>query len=450
MIGAVDRDSSKGAVYVFTYNGDEWGEQQILTASDAAEGDFFGATVAIDGDTAVIGAPFKESGAGYVFVFDGTIWVEQQKLTPGDNPENAFMGYSGAAISGDRIILGAPHTDIDAGAAYVFARSGTIWTQQQKLTGEGGWGTDFGAGVALDGDMALVGEVYTNGEIPAGLVYAFQWNGTTWERIQKFSSSGEDNTGNGDQFGWSIDLEDSIAVIGAPQSYSARIFVWDGTSWSLRTTLTGGSFGIGDSVALSGNYALVGAPDEQEGAAYIFEDVDDASGDELLVNGGFEADTNGDKNPDGWTAKNSTSDKRKCDKPGKIIAYEGSCVYQFKSAPGEAGKLIQIVDFSAAGLSAGDKITLSGFHDAKGTVDAKVNVRVTYTDTQLDMGKISLKLTALTPTYTPLTGDLTLAGSPATIKVMLQNKGTAGKVRFDAFSLAWTTTETFSRSLALP
>ncbi|HEX2622705.1 MAG TPA: hypothetical protein VHL11_21250, partial [Phototrophicaceae bacterium] len=165
-----------------------------------------------------------------------------------------------------------------------------------------------------------------------------------------------------------------------------------------------------------------------------------SAGIELLINGGFETDANTDKIPDNWIQKNPTGDKQKCNKPGKVIAYEGNCAYHFKSAPGEQSKLIQFVDLSLitpVEVNAGDTITLNGFTNAKGTVSAKIKVRVTYIDTQLETGKITVKLNAATSDYTALTGELalTLAGDPAAIKVMLQNKGTSGKVRFDAFSL---------------
>ncbi|HEX2622622.1 MAG TPA: M4 family metallopeptidase, partial [Phototrophicaceae bacterium] len=157
---------------------------------------------------------------------------------------------------------------------------------------------------------------------------------------------------------------------------------------------------------------------------------------DLLTNGSFEDDADTDKIPDGWTLKNPSGDKQKCNKPGSPpVALDGECWFQFKGKPFENAKLIQNPDPSA--LIAGDTITLGGSYIAKGSVLNKVKVRVVYVDTSIPTGKITVKLTAPASAWTTLTGtlDLTLAGEPSVIKVMLQNKGTSGKVRFDAMSL---------------
>jgi uncharacterized repeat protein (TIGR01451 family) len=149
---------------------------------------------------------------------------------------------------------------------------------------------------------------------------------------------------------------------------------------------------------------------------------------ELLLNGGFEL------NNTDWTAKNATSDKRKCNKPGKIIARTGDCAFQFKGGAGENSKLEQRPAPTA--ITTGDTITLSGFYRATGAVNAKVKVTVKYTNTTLAKGKINLNLSASSD-YTAFTGDLAevIAGEVASIKVALQNKSTSGKVLFDDLSL---------------
>lgn len=177
---------------------------------------------------------------------------------------------------------------------------------------------------------------------------------------------------------------------------------------------------------------------------------------ELLKNGSFEFDTGGDGNPDDWVSSGAnggtSSGKYKCNKdtngdniPDKIIAKDGNCAYQFKSGAGENSKLTQDIDLmiaSPAGINAGDRLLLSGFVDARGTVKAKVKVRITYTDTSLDKGKLTAKVEAATNDYSPLRGilSLTLSDEVQLIRFRLQNKGTSGKVRFDQMSLQLTNT----------
>ncbi|HEX2619870.1 MAG TPA: S8 family serine peptidase, partial [Phototrophicaceae bacterium] len=155
----------------------------------------------------------------------------------------------------------------------------------------------------------------------------------------------------------------------------------------------------------------------------------------LLLNGSFENDVDLDKIPDDWTGKNLTGDKQKCNKPEKIIAFDGACVFHFKGGVGENSKLIQTVD--GTDLLFGDILTLGGYYTGSAVVNAKLKVRVSYVDTSIETGKITVKLTSATGDWAALTGtlDLVLAGDASSIKVMLQNKSTAGKLRFDAMSL---------------
>ncbi len=159
---------------------------------------------------------------------------------------------------------------------------------------------------------------------------------------------------------------------------------------------------------------------------------------ELLLNGGFETADSKDKNvPANWQVKNASKDKLKCDKPEKKVAFEGSCMFQFKSGAGENSKLQQNVDLAANGLNTGDTVTLSGVVFAKGKVDAKVMVKVIYHDDNEDKGKITAKVSSAGSDYVPLTGELSLnvVEQVKKVKVVVSNKGTKGKVRFDALSL---------------
>lgn len=159
IIGATESGVGTGSAYVFVRSGSSWMEQQKLTASDATAGDLFGGSVAIDGNTAIVGAFGEDSaghnrnGAAYVFVRSGSTWTQQQKLTASDPRDIADFGWS-VTVQSNTVIIGAPGDSelaTSSGAAYVFTRSGTTWTQQQKLTASDPDDFDnFGFAVHLD------------------------------------------------------------------------------------------------------------------------------------------------------------------------------------------------------------------------------------------------------------------------------------------------------------
>lgn len=287
----------QGAAYVFTRNGTSWTQQQKLLANDGAASDQFGVSVAILGNTIIVGAlfddvgPNTDQGSAYVFTTNGTTWTQQQKLTASDGAANDNFGVS-VAISGDSAIVGAYFDDIGAntnqGSACVFVRSGTTWTQQQKLTAsENAAGFGLGISVALEGNTAIVGK--TTG-IPLmvtieGAAYVFVRNGTAWTQQQKLTANdGATNT----VFGQSVAVWGNTAVIGAQgenvgansDQGAVHVFVRSGTTWVKQQRITandgGAGDGLGSSVAFDGNRMLVGARGDRvgtnpgQGSAYIF------------------------------------------------------------------------------------------------------------------------------------------------------------------------------------
>src|SRR5262249_55567163 len=165
-----------------------------LVAGDGAVDDRFGRSVAVSGDTLVVGANLDDVGANtnqgsaYVFVRSGGVWTLQQKLTANDGAMNDGFGHT-VAISGDTIVScalrGGTATNPDQGAAYVFVRSGGIWSFQQKLTANDGVPSDFfGEAVALSGNTIVIGaadaQIGTN--IEQGVVYVFVRSGTVWSQ----------------------------------------------------------------------------------------------------------------------------------------------------------------------------------------------------------------------------------------------------------------------------
>jgi hypothetical protein len=287
-------NTNQGAAYAFFRTGTSWAQQgPPLAASDGAKFDSLGWSVAVSGNTAVVGAPIQKVGANYaqgavyVFVRSGTTWAQQAKLLADDGAMDDYFGRA-VAIDGDTLAVGG----YQAEAVYVFVRSGTTWTQQgSKLVADdaAAGSADFGDAVALSGNTLLVGapgkSVGNRGG--AGVAYVFVRSGTTWtQQGPSFTSS---DIHSSDHFGDAVSLSGETALIGAPgklignNAYqgAAYAFVRSGTTWSQQGPSLTASGGLeadefGWSVALAGNTAVIGAPWEaqgtatEQGAAYVF------------------------------------------------------------------------------------------------------------------------------------------------------------------------------------
>jgi hypothetical protein len=293
IVGAYQHAASTGAVYVFTPLGAIWTQRQELTATNAAAGDGFGFSLAMSNSSVIIGAPGKNAGAGaaYVFVAATGVWAQQQELTAADAAAADGFGHS-VALSGDTAVMGAWHKTVlgqaTAGAAYVFVRSGTAWASQQKLSLASPAAADaFGTSVAVSTDTALVGapgrDVGTAAN--AGTTYVFVRSGTAWS--QQAALTAGDAAAN-DLFGTAAALEADSAIVGAPfhavgpaaSAGVAYTFSRTGTAWSQTAEPTAGdaAAGIiaGTSVAISSGTMFVGAPFHavsglaSAGAVYVF------------------------------------------------------------------------------------------------------------------------------------------------------------------------------------
>jgi ankyrin repeat protein len=275
--------SRPGAAYVFVRTDGVWSQQQKLTAPDGTARDFFASAVAVSGDTAVVGSPDHFdfgtfAGAAYVFVRSGTVWSQQQKLRASDAAANDVFGES-VAISADTVVVGNELDDnaagADAGAAYVFVRSGTVWSQQQKLTASDAAANDrLGFSVTVSGDTAVLGAPYNGSQ--AGAAYVFVRSGALWSQQQKLA--GSDTVAN-DQFGWSVALSGDIAVVGSRldddaggDSGSAYVFAGSEGVWSQQQKLTASDAGandtFGSSVAVSGSTAVIGSPSDADAGSF--------------------------------------------------------------------------------------------------------------------------------------------------------------------------------------
>lgn len=274
-----------GAAYVFTRSGAAWTEEAKLIAGDGAEGDFFGWAVAVSGDTALIGADRDDdegtnSGSAYVFTRDGTTWTQQAKLTAADGSGGDNFGVS-VAMDGDTAVIGASSdrdNGINSGSAYVFTRSGSSWTQQAKLTAsDGSVGAQLGISAAMIGGTALIGASQDGATAQfAGAAYVFTRNGASWTEEAKLTAS---DTAGGENFGVSVSLSEDTAVVGAYQdddlgsdSGSAYVFTRSATTWSEEAKLTASDGAPGDrfgsAVAVAVDSVLVGVPDAS--SVYVF------------------------------------------------------------------------------------------------------------------------------------------------------------------------------------
>ena len=263
---------------MFVRSGTTWSQQAKLTASDGATSNYFGGTVAISGTSVLVGAWGNNAatGAAYVFVQSGTTWPQQAKLTASDAATGDGFGDS-VAISGSTAVVGAPNKISHTGAAYVFLRSGTTWSQQAKLTAsDGAAGDSFGGySLAISGSRAVVGAYGKNSN--AGAAYVFVRSGITWPQRAKLTAS---DGAAGDYFGNSVAISGTTVLVGAWGNNSATgaayVFVPSGTSWSQQAELTEpdavAGDGFGSYVAISGSTALVGAPGKNSnaGAVYVF------------------------------------------------------------------------------------------------------------------------------------------------------------------------------------
>jgi hypothetical protein len=301
-------DINSGSAYIFTRSGTSWSQQAKIQASNTEAQENFGHSVSIsnDGNTAIIGAigsyyvPDGANNAGSAFVFtrSGTSWSQQAKIQPSDIQADDRFGAA-VSISGDgnTAIIGANKKDTggtDAGAAYIYTRSGTSWSQQAKILSSDRQSNDeFGSAVSIsnDGNTAIVGAPNEDtGSNNKGSAYIFTRSGTSWSQQAKIQTS-VSNAGSFGKFGESVSIsEDGNIVLVGHKGYeqfarndegAAHIFTRSGTTWTEQATIQASDrqnydeFGLSVSISADGETAIVGGHKEDTGgtdagAAYIF------------------------------------------------------------------------------------------------------------------------------------------------------------------------------------
>lgn len=321
-VGASTKSNS-GSVYIFQNIAGIWTEVQKIVASDRNTDDFFGFSVAIDGNYIIVGAYQEDEndsssatlfnpGSAYIFKYIVGTWTEMQKIVPSDRAAADFFGYT-VDINGSYAIIGAYAEDENAGggatmsasgSAYIFENTADVWSQDQKLVAtDRGIDDYFGYSVAITDNYAIIGAYQedenevggsTMGE--AGSAYIFKNNAGTWSQDQKLVSS---DRAASDNFGFAVSIDGDYAVVGARlededasssntinNSGSVYIYNLSGSTWAEEQKIVssdrGNSDSFGKSTAVDGNYILVGVPQEDHdatgggtsissaGSAYVF------------------------------------------------------------------------------------------------------------------------------------------------------------------------------------
>lgn len=265
-----------GAVYVFTLSGGEWSNTATLTVSDAQ---YFGTAIALDGSTALISNPGASTPEAYIFTKSRKgVWSQSAKLTPsassGVDLNTALGGYQGTvALSGQTAVIGAADaangTEYNSGAAYVFQAKGKRWAQAAELLGSNAY-DGFGSSVATDGASVVIGASNAS----KAYVYSLGRRNSVSLATTLTGQSGE-------TFGFSVGVSGPNVIVGARDGNTAYAYT-SADSWANVQTLTPDTststttpYQYGCTVAIHGATAFVGADDsyatyDAQGAAYVF------------------------------------------------------------------------------------------------------------------------------------------------------------------------------------
>lgn len=285
---------NEGATYIFKYNGSTWTEEIKFQPSDLGMDDNFGHSVAISENWAIVGSPLQDGSSGsnegvvYIFKYDGSIWTQESKIQASDKDVDDNFGHS-VAISGESIIVGSPLEDLtvggNEGSAYVFEYNGSIWTETSKFQpSDLNIDDNFGNAVSISGNRAIVGSPLQDGSSGSdeGVAYIFKYDGSTWTQDTKIQALDKDMD---DNFGHSVAISGDYAIVsankedtGGTNAGSAYIFKYsDEMTWIQEAKIQASDKDMNDnfgySAAISGDYVIIGAKDEDTnaGATYVFK-----------------------------------------------------------------------------------------------------------------------------------------------------------------------------------
>jgi hypothetical protein len=285
--GYDDSAGSTGAVEVYVRNANGWSLEQRIVPTNANRGDRFGQAISVDADTLAVSAPgddtaAADAGAVYVYTRTGSAWSLEQTLTINNAAADDELG-KGPAVSvfGDRLAVGA-YEKGNVGAAFLFERSSNIWTQVHKFSHNANAG-GFGVALAGHADTVVIGA--SAEENSTGRAYVYEWDGTTWSESAQLVAGDRQS---GDYYGVSVDITGDLAVVGATSedeggasAGAAYVYERSAGTWSQAAKLTASDASTADSfgrrVTVDGVRVGVTAPKQgfsnfdQGGATYLFE-----------------------------------------------------------------------------------------------------------------------------------------------------------------------------------
>jgi len=289
--------SNAGTAYIFKYENGAWYQHSKLLAFDGYANDRFGKSVAIDGNTIVVGADEKtynqlgRAGAAYIYDFDGTNWNFAQKITAPNPASSDYFGFS-LDISDGYIVVGARYDDelgTNAGAAYVYKRINGSWLFEEKLLpSDGSSGDYFGYDVAIDQNNVIVG-AHRNSEILShgGAAYIYTFNGSSWIETKIITSDNK----VGDYFGYSVDINGNTAVVGAylvdniyNNEGAVYVFEFSNDTWNETQKIHSNNPDsyFGWDVSFDENFLLISGG-SNEGKAYVYQNNNNWIFDRLIT-----------------------------------------------------------------------------------------------------------------------------------------------------------------------
>ncbi len=270
LVGSIDKDALdqeySGAVYVFEFKENTWIETAELTGFDTNKWDKFGSSISLEADLALIGSP--GGTAAYLFQYINDNWIQKTKLVDTYGIESLFFGSS-VALNGDQISITTTSSLGKPSYVHVFEQNNDQWTQTLTLESDFYY---FGKSLEFhNGELFIGSPDYShNGTSGTGVVHVYKKLGMDWLKSADIVAS---DSAAFDRFGYEVSLSGNRALVGAygdnegddGNSGSVYFFEYDGDSWINVGKFTGNGGRFGRSVSLSGNSALVGAPDENTG-----------------------------------------------------------------------------------------------------------------------------------------------------------------------------------------
>lgn len=282
-IGAYDPAAvTNSFVYVYEWGGDEWVEQAKIPAPSGATN--FGSSVSLHDDHILVGAYTEgNKGAAHIYERTGTNWSHKAKLTASDAANNDYFGYA-VAVHGETALVGAFRNNSYDGSAYVFTISGTNWVEATNMVGT--TDSQFGFSVASSDSRLVVGaKGGSTSSGPQGYVYVYSWDGTNCALEQKVGPEVVDSSSDDDSFGYAVSIHGTSLAVGCPtldwpllNVGAVYIYSWNGSQWTNEVKRQASDLAayenFGRSVCIHNDTVVAGSYGDDQGAdsgaAYAF------------------------------------------------------------------------------------------------------------------------------------------------------------------------------------